>query len=162
MSLDILNVIELGSQWVVDIDDNNLPVGLLLVKKSHDTEDLDLLNLTRVSDQLTNLADIQWIVVTLGLGLRVDNIGVLPCLESDQRSYCEGWSSTYLREGTIVPEVTLVGEAVADETKLALLNVLLDGVEQVCLADLLRRINISRCFELRLWIFVDGGVKLRC
>ena len=34
-----------------------------------------------------------------------------------------------MREGAIVPEVTLVGEAVADETELALLDVLLDGVE---------------------------------
>ena len=80
MSLDILNIIELRSQWVVDIDDDNLPVGLLLIKKSHDTKDLDLLDLTRVSDQLTDLADIQWIVVTLGLGLGVDDVGVLPCL----------------------------------------------------------------------------------
>jgi len=120
VSLDILNIIELRSQWVVDIDDDNLPVSLLLIKKSHDTKDLDLLDLTRVSDQLTDLADIQWIVVTLGLGLGVDDVGVLPCL----------------REGAIVPEVTLVGEAVADETELALLDVLLDGVEQVCLANL--------------------------
>jgi hypothetical protein len=43
---------------------------------------------------------------------------------------------TYLREGTVVPEVTLVGEAVADETELALLDVLLDGVEELLLGDL--------------------------
>src|SRR4051794_20492374 len=53
VSLDILNIVELGSQWVVDIDNNDLPVGLLLVEKSHDTEDLDLLDLTRISNQLT-------------------------------------------------------------------------------------------------------------
>ena len=33
---------------------------------------------------------------------------------------------SYLREGTVVPEVTLVGETVADESKLALLDILLD------------------------------------
>jgi hypothetical protein len=43
---------------------------------------------------------------------------------------------TYLGEGTVVPEVTLVGEAVADEAELALLGVLLDGVEEVILGDL--------------------------
>jgi hypothetical protein len=54
------------------------------------------------------------------LGLGVDNVGVFPGL----------------REGTVVPEVTLVGEAVADESQLALLGVLLDGVELVILGDL--------------------------
>jgi hypothetical protein len=43
---------------------------------------------------------------------------------------------TYAREGTVVPEVTLVGEAVANEAELALLGVLLDGVEEVILGDL--------------------------
>ena len=38
---------------------------------------------------------------------------------------------SYLREGTVVPQVTLVGEAVADESKLALLDVLLDRVEKL-------------------------------
>jgi hypothetical protein len=45
-------------------------------------------------------------------------------------------SKTYAREGTVVPEVTLVGEAVADEAELALLGVLLDGVEEIILGDL--------------------------
>lgn len=43
---------------------------------------------------------------------------------------------TYLRESTVVPEVALVGEAVADESELALLGVLLDGVESLLLGDL--------------------------
>jgi hypothetical protein len=48
-----------------------------------------------------------------------------------------GRSKTYAREGTVVPEVTLVREAVADEAELALLGVLLDGVEELILGDLL-------------------------
>lgn len=44
---------------------------------------------------------------------------------------------TYLRESTVVPDVTLVGEAVTNESKLALLGILLDGVEGFFLADLL-------------------------
>jgi hypothetical protein len=47
-----------------------------------------------------------------------------------------GQSSTHLREGTIVPQVALVGEAVADVAELALLDVLLDGVEELVLGDL--------------------------
>jgi hypothetical protein len=80
VTLDILNVVELGSQRVVDINDNDLPVGLLLVNQGHNTQNLDLLDLTRVADQLTNLADVERIVVTLGLGLGVDRVGVLPGL----------------------------------------------------------------------------------
>ena len=43
------------------------------------------------------------------------------------------WKAAYLREGTIVPEVAFVREAVADESELALLDVLLDGVEGLLL-----------------------------
>lgn len=42
----------------------------------------------------------------------------------------------YLGEGTVVPEVALVREAVADKAKLALLYVLLDRVEKFLLGDL--------------------------
>jgi len=48
---------------------------------------------------------------------------------------------TYAGEGTVVPEVTLVGEAVTDEAELALLGVLLDGVEEFLLRDLDGRRN---------------------
>lgn len=80
MTLDILNVVQLGSERVVDINDDDLPVGLLLVQKGHNTEDLDLLDLTGVANHLTDLADVQWVVVTLGLGLGVDDVGVFPGL----------------------------------------------------------------------------------
>jgi hypothetical protein len=43
---------------------------------------------------------------------------------------------SYLGEGTVVPDVSLVGEAVADESKLALLDVLLDRVQELLLGDL--------------------------
>lgn len=80
MSLDILDVVQLGGERVVDINDDDLPVSLLLVEESHDTEDLDLLNLARVTNKLTDLADIERVVVTLGLGLRVNGVGILPSL----------------------------------------------------------------------------------
>jgi len=128
VSFDVLNVVQLGSKRVVDVNDNDLPVSLLLVEKGHDTEDLDLLDLASVADELADLADIERIVVTLGLGLGVDGVGVLPGLG----------------EGTVVPEVTLVGEAVSDVSKLALLDVLLDGVEEFLLGDLELGIGPSR------------------
>lgn len=120
MTLDILNVIQLSGQGVVDVDDNDFPVGLLFVEKGHGTKNLNLLDLAGVADELTNLANVERVVVTLGLGLGVDSVGVLPGL----------------REGTVVPEVTLVGEAVTDVTELALLNILFDGVEELLLGDL--------------------------
>ena len=43
---------------------------------------------------------------------------------------------SYLWESTVVPEVTLVWEAVTDKAKLALLNILLDWVEELLLGDL--------------------------
>ena len=43
---------------------------------------------------------------------------------------------TNLREGTIVPDVTVMGEAVSNETQTTLFDVLLDGVERLLLGDL--------------------------
>jgi len=40
-----------------------------------------------------------------------------------------------LREGTVVPKVTFVREAIADKTKLALLDILLDGIEKLFLGN---------------------------
>ena len=79
--LDVLNVVQLGRERVVDVDDDDLPVGLALVKESHDTENLDLLDLADVTDLLTNLADIEGVVVTPGLGLGVSGLRVLPSLD---------------------------------------------------------------------------------
>ena len=80
VALNVLNVVELSGKRVVDVDDNDLPIGLLLIDQGHDTQNLNLLNLTGVTDQLTNLANIERVVVTLGLGLGVDRVGVLPGL----------------------------------------------------------------------------------
>lgn len=80
MALDVLDVVQLGSKRIVDINDNDLPVGLVLVEQGHDTKDLDLLDLAGVADKLANLADVERVVVTLGLGLGVDGVGVLPSL----------------------------------------------------------------------------------
>lgn len=81
MALNVLDVVELGGQRVVHVNDNDLPVSLLLVEKGHDTEDLDLLDLAGVANKLADLADIERVVVTLGLGLGVNGVGVLPGLE---------------------------------------------------------------------------------
>jgi hypothetical protein len=81
VALNVLNVVELVGKGVVHVNDNDLPVGLTLVEQGHDTENLDLLDLTGVANELTNLADVKRVVVTLGLGLGVGGVGVLPGLQ---------------------------------------------------------------------------------
>ena len=143
VALDILDVVELGRKRVVHIDDDDLPVGLLLVEQGHDAKDLDLLDLAGVANELTDFADVERVVVTLGLGLGVDGVGVLPGLHrrvSQPARYGTGMYSriyvTHLGECAVVPQVALVGEAVAHISELALLDILLDGVEELILGDL--------------------------
>lgn len=124
MALDILDVVELRSQGVVHVDDNDLPVGLALVEQSHYTKNLDLNNIAGLVDKLADLADVERVVVAVGLGLRVCDVGVLPCLQQPSVLICPadiGLAVAYLREGTVVPQVALVREAVADEAELSFL-----------------------------------------
>ena len=80
MPFDILDVVQLGREGIQDIDDDDLPVGLSLIEERHDTEDLYLLDLTDVPDLLTDLTDIERVVVALCLGLGVSLGGVFPSL----------------------------------------------------------------------------------
>lgn len=85
---NVLDVVELGSKRIGDVDDDDLPVGLAFVEEGHDTENLDLLDLTDVADSLTDLADIERIVVALGLGFGVLNCWVFPGLSSEGERTC--------------------------------------------------------------------------
>ena len=80
MALDVLDVVQFGCEWVLDVDDDNLPVRLALVEERHDPKDLDLLDLSNVANLLANLADIQRIVVTPGLSLSMLLSGIFPRL----------------------------------------------------------------------------------
>jgi len=120
VTLDIFDIVQLGSERVGNVNDNDLPVCLTLIEESHDAEDLDLFDLANVTDLFTDLANIEGIVVTLGLGFGMRVIGVLPGL----------------RECTVVPDVAVMGEAVANETQATLLDVLLDWIEWLLLGDL--------------------------
>lgn len=80
VTLHILDIVELGGKRVVDVNDNDFPVSLLLVEQGHNAEDLDLLHLAGVADKLADLANVERVIVTLGLGFGVDNVGVLPGL----------------------------------------------------------------------------------
>jgi hypothetical protein len=83
MPLDILNVVQLRGEGVVDIDNDDFPVGLAFIEEGHNSKHLDLLNLTNVAKLLADLTDIQGVVVTTGFGLGVGLIGVFPSLQSE-------------------------------------------------------------------------------
>ena len=80
MPLDILDVVQFGSERILNIHDKDFPVGLAFVKEGHDAEDLDLLDLADIADLLANLADIEGVVVALGLGLGMRLGRVFPSL----------------------------------------------------------------------------------
>ena len=86
MALNILNIIQLGRKRVLNVDDKNLPIGLAFVKKGHDAEDLDLLNLPYITHLFADLTDIQRIVVAGGLGLGVLLSRILPGLKKKKYS----------------------------------------------------------------------------
>lgn len=54
---------------------------------------------------------------------------------------------SHLREGSIIPDVSMVGETVSDETQTTLLNVLLDGVESLLLRNFHLSVGPSRDFN---------------
>jgi hypothetical protein len=134
MALDVLNIVEFGRKRVLNVNDEDLPIGLALIKKRHDPEDLNLLDLADVADLLADFTDVKRIVVALCLRLGMLGHGVLPGLASGK--CVNTWivrgarsASTHLGERAIVPNVTVVRKAVADEAQTALFYVLFDGVE---------------------------------
>ena len=80
MTLDVFDIVKLWSEGIMDIDDDDFPVCLAFVEQGHDAEDLDLLDLAGVTDLLANLADIEGVIITLGLGLCMGVVRVLPGL----------------------------------------------------------------------------------
>jgi hypothetical protein len=81
VTLDVLDVVQLGCERVLYVDDDDFPVGLTLVEEGHDAKDFDLLDLPDVTHLFADLAYVQWVVVTPGLGLCVLLIGILPSLK---------------------------------------------------------------------------------
>ena len=90
MTLDVLNVVQLGRERVLDVDDEDLPIGLAFVEEGHDAEDFDLLDLPDVTHLFADLAYVQWVVVAVGLGLGVLLTGILPSLQKLRSSMIRG------------------------------------------------------------------------
>ena len=50
-----------------------------------------MLDLTGVADELTNFANVKWIIVAFGLGLWVDDVWVFPCLQLISMALVKLW-----------------------------------------------------------------------
>ena len=81
MSLDIFDIIQLGCERILNIDDYDLPVCFSFIEKSHDTEDFDLLDLPNVTDLFADLTNIKRIIITLCLCLGMGLSGIFPSLQ---------------------------------------------------------------------------------
>ena len=81
MSLDIFDVIQLGCERILNVDDYDLPVCFSFIEKSHDTEDFDLLDLPDVADLFADLTNIKRIIITLCLCFRMGLSGIFPSLQ---------------------------------------------------------------------------------
>lgn len=114
------DVIDFRGQRIVHIDGDYLPVGFALVNQGNGAQHLDLQHVAALSHSVANLDDIDGIVVTLAAGGGLDVVGVFPGLG----------------QGSVVPDVALVREAVGHEPQLTLLDVLLDGIHRGLQANL--------------------------
>ena len=78
--LHILYVIQLSGERVGNIDGNDLPVCLPLIKQGQASEHLDLPHLTGLVNGVSDLTHINWVIITVGLGVRISVGGVFPGL----------------------------------------------------------------------------------
>lgn len=79
--------IELRSQRVLLVDHNDFPIRLLFVQESHDAQNLHSLDVTGLRDQFADFAHVERVIVTLGLGLGVNGVGVFPSLGTVRSAY---------------------------------------------------------------------------
>jgi hypothetical protein len=85
--------------------------------------------------------------------------GIFPGLCAIVRSFqIEDVNQAHLRERAIVPDVSMVGETIANESQSALLNVLLDGIERFFLGHFHLCVRPARDFNDH----VEDTVALIC
>lgn len=80
MAFNILDVVQSGSQRIVDINDDDLPVRLLLIEQSHHAKNLDLFDLTTGGHKLPDFTDVERVVIPFSFCFRVDCVRVFPGL----------------------------------------------------------------------------------
>ena len=109
----VVDIIEVLRKRIGHINTNHFPVRLTLVYHRKDSEDLDLDDGASGLDLVAYLAHVNWVIIPLAVGRFVGVVGIFPGL----------------RDSAVVPDVAVVREAVGHKPQLALLHVLLEGVE---------------------------------
>jgi hypothetical protein len=77
---DIFYVIQVPREWVLNINNDHFPIDFALLQQGYDAKNLDLLNLSDIPYPFANFADVERVIVTLGLGLSVSLCWVFPGL----------------------------------------------------------------------------------
>ncbi|GMT25233.1 hypothetical protein PFISCL1PPCAC_16530, partial [Pristionchus fissidentatus] len=113
--LDVVHRVDVLGERVGDVNGHQLPVRFSIVNESQTTDNFHLEYGSSLVDGGSNLDDINGVVVSLGARLGVSVLVVLP----------------RLGECSIVPDVSVVGEDVVDESGHTLLLVLLDGRQRL-------------------------------
>ena len=83
MPFNILDIVQLGRKRIVNVDDENLPIGLAFVEKGHDAQDFDLLDLADIAYLFSDFTDVERVVVSFCFCFGMNLVGVFPSL-------CEG------------------------------------------------------------------------
>mmetsp|Transcript_26105 Transcript_26105/g.29042 ORF Transcript_26105/g.29042 Transcript_26105/m.29042 type:complete len:219 (+) Transcript_26105:111-767(+) len=112
---DIFELVNLAGLWVVDVNGNNFPVSLAFVNHSVNAYYFDGNGIASVMLYVTNLANVQRIVITFSFSALMGLGRVLPCL----------WDST-------IVEWVFKGYV----AQFSFLSILLDWVERLVTADL--------------------------
>lgn len=81
MPLDIFDIVQLAGHRILNVNDDDLPVRFTLVEKSHDSENLYLLDLSNISNLFADFANVKGVVVTFSLRFGMHLIGIFPRLQ---------------------------------------------------------------------------------
>ena len=108
-------------KWISDVDGDDFPISFAFIDQSNRPEHFDLDDATPLGNLVTDLADVDGVIVALTSRALVDNVRVLP----------------RLRDGSVVPNVAVVRETVGHEPQLAFLHILLDRIQCFFFANLL-------------------------
>lgn len=67
-------------QWIIDVNGYQLPIRFPFIEQGHDAKNLDLFDLSSVSNLLSNLTYIDWIVISTSIGVFWNHSWIFPSL----------------------------------------------------------------------------------
>lgn len=108
------------------------------INEGHSPQNLHLPNITPATHPIPNLTHIQRVIVSFSLCIGINVARILPRLWRESLEQCRHIknSRVYLGEGSIVPDVAMVREAVVHKTHFPFLHILFDRVQSISRVDL--------------------------